>query len=452
MGRGILSAFILLVSGAVLAGRSAAAEPVAAERGRKALLEHAYNPPSWSKEAYDQAWRQWGDATQAPAAYAEAFRERYGLHPAPFPNGGYPMGLRESTFLLRKTISNDCLLCHGGSIAGQSYVGLGNAALEIQALFEDLNAADGRAKKTPFVFGNVRGTNEAGSMAVFLLAFREPDLTFRRPALDLELRENLCEDVPAWWLLKKKKTMYYTGGADARSVRSIMQFMMHPLNPAEAFKKEEETFRDIQAFILSIQPPRFPYPIETELAHKGERLFLDHCARCHGTYGEKWTYPNKIVPIDTIGTDRTRFDGISEKFQRYYNGTWFAREKTGWLLDEYSATYTEGYQAPPLDGLWATAPYLHNGSVPTVYQVLNSKTRPKIFTRSYKTGTDEYDPVHLGWKVRVLDAGADPRLPGIERRKIYDTTQPGRSNAGHTFGDKLNEEERRAVIEYLKTL
>jgi hypothetical protein len=124
----------------------------------------------------------------------------------------------------------------------------------------------------------------------------------------------------------------------------------------------------------------------------------------------------------------------------------------GWLADEFPARISAGYQAPPLDGIWATAPYLHNGSVPTVYELLSSKSRPRVFTRSYRTGAEEYDPAKLGWKVQVLSHGADPNAPAYEQRKIYDTTQPGRGNGGHTFGDDLTEDERMAVIEYLKTL
>jgi hypothetical protein len=83
---------------------------------------------------------------------------------------------------------------------------------------------------------------------------------------------------------------------------------------------------------------------------------------------------------------------------------------------------------------------------------LNSKARPKIFTRSYRTGVEDYDTAKLGWKITVLDKPADPRLPSFERRKIYDATQPGRANTGHTYGDKFTDDERTAVIEYLKTL
>jgi mono/diheme cytochrome c family protein len=289
-------------------------------------------------------------------------------------------------------------------------------------------------------------------MSVFLLGYRNPDLSLRTKRLPLGLHDDMCEDVPAWWLLKKKRRMYYTGGIDARSVRSLMQFMMVPFNSAATFEREEATFRDIQAYILSLEAPKYPLPIDRSLAQRGELLFRRDCARCHGTYGDEPTYPNKIVPIDEIGTDPKRYQGIEAVFGEYYNTTWFSREQPGWLLDTGAAVETPGYQAPPLDGLWATAPYLHNGSVPTVEGVLNSAARPKIFTRSFRTGREDYDPVRLGWKVTVLEQAPPPSPDPVETRKVYDTTRPGRSNTGHTYGDHLSDEDRRALIEYLKTL
>lgn len=439
--------------GLVIVAALGAKHPGAAERGATALLGRAFNLPSWSMQAYANAWRRWdGTPREAPEPYDAAFREHYGLHPAPYASGGYPMGLREAKGLLTKGIATDCLLCHGGSIAGRSYVGLGNASVDIQALFEDLAAADGRPAKLPFTFSNVRGTSEAGGMAAFLLGLREPDLTMRTTRLDLGLRDDLCEDVPAWWLLKKKKTMYYTGAGDARSVRSLMQFMLSPLTLPSTFDREEPTFRDIQAYILSLQPPRYPFPIDRAQVQAGEKIFVQTCARCHGTYGEKWTYPNKVVPLDEIGTDPNRYRGISAAFGAHYNRSWFGHENPGWLADDYKAHVTAGYQAPPLDGLWATAPYFHNGSVPTVYHVLHSKARPRRFTRTYRTDSDGFDQTKLGWHVQEVEHDADAACSPYERRKIYDTTLPGRHNGGHTFGDDLTEAERMAVIEYLKTL
>lgn len=420
--------------------------PTAAQRGRANLLSKNYNPPVWPRAAYDAAWKHWG-VEHRPTAddYPRLFRERYGLHPAPYPNDGLPMGLRQDEMALglRKGVTTDCLLCHGGSIFGQSYVGLGNTALDFHALYEELGASAPRRAKPPFVFTRVRGTSEAGAMAVYLLGYREPNLSLRLTRRELGLHDDLVEDAPAWWLLRKKKTMYHTGGADARSVRAIMQFMMSPLNFPSAFHKAEPDFRDILAFLKSLEPPKYPLPIDRKLAARGEALFTAHCARCHGSYGEKWTYPNKVIPIAEIGTDRRRYDGITRQFGEYYVKSWFA--------GDYKPLESAGYQAPPLDGVWATAPYLHNGSVPTLYGVLNSKARPKLFTRSYRTDREAYDEKHVGWKVKVLKA-APAGVPAIEARKVYDTSQPGRSNGGHTYGDKLSDAERMAVIEYLKTL
>jgi hypothetical protein len=441
-------AFALLAACSAALAVRAAAPPGAAQRGRKALLTRSYNPPSMNVQAYDNAWRHWG-LERKPADYDRLFRERYGLHPAPYPNGKLPMGLRVDTLSTplgkRKGLAVDCLICHGGSIAGKSYIGLGNASLDYQAFYEEMSGGLTRRARSPFRFSNVRGTSEAGGMAVFLLGYRTPELGLRLVRLNLGLYDDLCEDPPAWWLLKKKKTMYHTGGGDQRSVRSLMQFMMGPANFPSAFHKAESDFKDIRQYLLSIEAPRYPLPINRARAARGERVFKKTCSRCHGTYGQKWTYPNKIIPLEEIGTDRRRYDGITRKFGEYYNKSWFARD--------YKALASDGYQAPPLDGIWATAPYLHNGSVPTVYHLLNSKSRPKIFTRSFRTDLGAYDPQKLGWKVRVLHRAPDAKkTPAIEFRKVYDTRKSGRGNGGHTFGDKLTEEQRMAVIEYLKTL
>src|SRR5262245_7148453 len=268
--------FILFVA----AGPLLAAE-TAAERGKKALLGKSYVPPTMALTAYDDAWKHWG-LKEKPAAkdYARLFRQRYGLHPAPYANDGYPMGVRVAAstlpFTKKKMLTVDCLLCHGGSRFGKSYVGLGNSTLDFQAFYEEMNATAPRRAKTPFTFSQVRGTSEAGGMAVYLLGFREPSLSLRLVRRDLDLHDDLCEDPPAWWILKKKKTMYHTGGGDVRSVRSIMQFMLSPLNPPDAFEKEEPTFRDILAYLRTIEPPKYPFPIDQEQARKGEQLFLQN--------------------------------------------------------------------------------------------------------------------------------------------------------------------------------
>jgi hypothetical protein len=436
---------ILMLANSIQASEPMRALPAAAQRGKAALESKAFIPSFWPRAAYDLAWKQWGIA-EKPKDYAAAFNDRYGLHPAPYENAGLPMGLRSAPYLpLVKGIALDCMTCHGSSLLGKSYVGLGNASLDIQALFEDLYVAGKIPAKLPFTFTQARGTNEAGAFSVYLLGYRNDDLSLRERSRDLGLKDDSCEDVPAWWLLKKKKTMYHVGATDARSVRSLMQFMMHPLTLPRDFEKAEPDFRDIQAYLLSLEPPEYPFPIDRGLAARGRGIFEANCAKCHGTYGAEPTYPNKVVPLEEIGTDRTRFDNIGVKFGEAYAASWFAQESPPKPIRP-----TLGYQAPPLDGVWATAPYFHNGSVPTLDGVLNSKARPTVFTRSYRTGEGDYDQVRVGWKVKEVPPAVD--APPYERRKIYDTTKRGRGNGGHTYGDDLTAEERTAVIEYLKTL
>ena len=416
-----------------------------AERGKKLLEETAYIPAFWPTAAYNRVWRQWNVA-EKPNEYAEVVAKRYGLHKAPYDNDGLPMGLRKANYLFNTGIGIDCLTCHGGSIMGQSIVGLGNSTLDIHALFDEMAKAAGNPIRPPFQFSQVRGTSEAGAFSVYLLGLRNDDLTGASKPRDLGLHDDAVEDVPAWWLLKKKKTMYYTGATPADSVRSLMQFMMHPLTLPSQFEKAEPDFRDIQKYLQSIEPPKYPFAIDAEKARRGEQLFLDNCAKCHGTYGPDWTYPNRIIPLDEIGTDPKRYENIGQSFGEAYNKSWFAKETPAKPVRP-----TVGYQAPPLDGIWATAPYFHNGSVPTIWNALDSKSRPKRFTRSFETNEADYDKQHIGWKIRKVSESDIPST-AIDRRKIYDTSQPGRSNAGHTYGDNLSNEERWELLEYLKNL
>ena len=98
----------------------------------------------------------------------------------------------------------------------------------------------------------------------------------------LTYRTHLNQDIPAWWLLKKKKTMFHTGDIDARSVRTNMTFLLSPLNSAAYIKKQEPVFHDIKAFLFSLEAPRYPFAVDKDKAARGEKVFGQHCAKCHG--------------------------------------------------------------------------------------------------------------------------------------------------------------------------
>src|ERR1700752_3743584 len=90
-GRTLLTAVLL----ALPAGGLRGAQPTAAERGEKALLTRSFTPGTSSPQAYRDLWRTWGGLTEPPAGADRALREHYGLHEAPYPNDGLPMGLRQ---------------------------------------------------------------------------------------------------------------------------------------------------------------------------------------------------------------------------------------------------------------------------------------------------------------------------------------------------------------------
>lgn len=430
------------------------AEVSAADRGRAALLTRCFSAALLPRDKYEQLWKQWGLKSR-PADFDAQVRERYGLHDAPYPNDGLPMGLRPTTTKRGNTpaVGVDCMLCHGGAIFGKSMVGLPNTSIELSSLFRDLDKADGGFGLFPIRFSNVRGTTESTAAGVYLIAMRDAELNRRLPVADLggPVPDQLCEDAPAWWLLKRKGTMYHNGQIDARAVRPLMTFMLGPAERA-TFDREEPTFRDVQQFIHTIEPPKYPLPIDAARAGRGRAVFNESCAKCHGSYGEgDDAYPNKIVPLAKIGTDPSLVRGLTPRIEEVFRQSWFTRE-TGPDGKPFPLRYNEGYQAPPLDGIWATAPYLHNGSVPTLADLLQSSARPRKFTRSYRTDARDYDADRVGWKVTPVPTDAATPRNGADARRIYDTSQPGRSNAGHTFGDDLSDEDRRALIEYLKTL
>ena len=140
--------------------------------------------------------------------------------------------------------------------------------------------------------------------------------------------------------------------------------------------------------------------------------------------------------------------GLSDRLVAHYNSTW--------LGAEYPVqTKRVGYQAPPLDGIWATAPYLHNGSVPTLHALLDSTTRPARFTRPPSTDFSHYDTLAVGWKfseVTAEELASTAKRSPFQAKFIVNTARFGMGNQGHTFGDQLTEAERAEVIEYLKTL
>ncbi len=128
-------------------------------------------------------------------------------------------------------------------------------------------------------------------------------------------------------------------------------------------------------------PPGYPYEIDTQLAARGKPLYERYCASCHGQDGRDFSGESvgKVVPIDEIGTDRHRLDSYTLVLAANQN-TLYAGYP--WRFSRFKKT--NGYANLPLDGIWLRGPYLHNGSVPTLRDLLEAPGhRPEVFFRGY---------------------------------------------------------------------
>ena len=365
-----------------------------------------------------------------------------------------------------KVVYTNCLSCHGdrSPADGSLIIGLGNSTADntvdvaqqfglidnvVKARYTT-NSPEWRAyyplsrgftSIAPFIKTETRGVNPADKIFAALSAFRNgKNLTWLdQPQFVIPTRV-VPTDVPAWWLMHKKNALYYDGiGRGEFGRLSMATALVSMLDSSEA-RKIDANFNDVMAYIRSIRPPQYPFTIDQNLLEKGKSIFNMQCAKCHGTYGPTPTYPNLLVDLQTIRTDSAL---ANEYFTNPAYHTWFNHS---WFNQQPAAAQVlpnRGYIAPPLDGIWATAPYFHNGSVPTLDDVLNSTNRPAKWSRNFDNKAD-YDNVKVGWKYAVQTSKTDI--------KTYDTSLYGYGNGGHIWGDKLTADERKAVVEYLKSL
>lgn len=362
-----------------------------------------------------------------------------------------------------------CLNCHAQKLFGQLVLGLGDATLDfVGSRRTTVLAADGYVKQKygensptyqaflPFMQGSlaiadeivtdVRGVNSANKLFAVLAAHRDPVTLAWSDTPSKEIPPgSFAADVPPWWHLQKKHALYAAGIGQGDFGRLSSASGMLTLRSVAEAEAEDAKFPDLMAWIRTIQAPKYPFPIDATKAQAGAVVFAEHCERCHGTYAanaeQTDTYPNLLVDIDYVGTDKAMLESYQEQpeFLDWYNASWYATGTSGAHLNQ-----TNGYVAPPLDGIWATAPYLHNASVPSLAVLLDSKLRPTFWKRSFGTEMVDYDQAAVGWKYQTPTAQNDG--------ETYDTTKWSYGNGGHTFGDVLTAEQRAAVIEYLKTL
>lgn len=423
------------------------------ERGYHLLTTKAYLPPDFDQEVFDELWKTWEEPLRSQAERATPDQRRrmafsrYGLTEAPSEPGRTALQYVDDG---QGGWVMNCFACHGGKVAGRVIPGAPNTLYALQTLTDDVRATKLRMGKAlahmdlggaAMPLGTTIGTTNAVAFGIVLLTYRDADLNVHRDRLPPKLVHH-DHDAPPWWNIKKKRHLYADGGVP-KSHRALMQFLLLPKNGPEKFREWESDYRDVLAWIESLEPPKYPFAIDDALAARGEPLFVQHCSQCHGTYGLDGSYPEVNVPLDEIGTDRARFDAIPASWREAYSATWFGHYGEKAVKSELA-----GYLAPPLDGIWASAPYLHNGSVPTLWHLFYPDRRPDVWTRS----EDGYDTQKVGLEITVLDDVPAETRHGAARRRYFDTREFGKSASGHLFPDVLHDEEKRAVIEYLKTL
>ena len=239
-------------------------------------------------------------------------------------------------------------------------------------------------------------------------------------------------DLPSLWNQRPRQKMqlHWDGNNDSVAERNISAAIGAG---ASADSLDQERLDRVTDWILDLKAPKYPRErINADLAAQGASIYRENCASCHSFKGSR---TGKVTRIDDVGTDRHRLDSFTQELVDKQG------EGTGNLPKFSHFKKTNGYANQPLDGVWLRAPYLHNGSVPTLEDLLSPPAqRPDRFYR----GVDIYDWERVGF----ISRGSTAKRIGF----LYDTEEPGNGNGGHTYGTDLSADDKRALIEYMKTL
>jgi mono/diheme cytochrome c family protein len=245
-------------------------------------------------------------------------------------------------------------------------------------------------------------------------------------------------DMPSVWNLKKYQPekghrMNFAGDShDPYSViiDSALGLMGAEPKDKRAFLSQIDWLVD---YLKNLPAPAYPFPIDKALAAQGKPVFDANCAACHAS-----ARTGTVIPLPEIGTDRGRIDTWGEQAAIEANQV---VKKMGIERKGLVEAPLTGYVAQFLDGIWLRAPYLHNGSVPSLADLLTPPAqRPQSFWRGY----DVYDQTKIGFVVQ----GSAAQQAGTE----FDTRLRGNGNLGHDFGTGLADADKAALLEYLKTL
>jgi hypothetical protein len=247
-------------------------------------------------------------------------------------------------------------------------------------------------------------------------------------------------DLPSIWNQRMREGMNLHWDGNNSSVRE-RNFSAAFGAGATREHVDSRSLSRIADWLRDFPAPPYPFAKTSDaavLAH-GQQLYTHYCAECHSVGARR---VGQVIPLAEIGTDEGRLNSYTDKLVT--------------LQHEYGKGYewgfthfhkTDGYAAAPLDGIWARAPYLHNGSVPSLWDLLTPAEQRNGGRSWFYTGHGVYDTTNVGFRVDV---------DGIPGRKAFRfvITDRGNSNKGHsgaTYGTALSDADKRALLEYLKT-
>lgn len=261
---------------------------------------------------------------------------------------------------------------------------------------------------------------------------------------DLKPQERIgAADFPSIFLQGPREGMelHWDGNNSSLAERNLSAALGAGVTPETV---DHEAIGRLADWLKTLKPPMRPGVQSTDQTARGQAIYARECAACHGfsdggDYRFEGDRLGKVEPVAALGTDRARLDSYTEEFR----GMQLERLFAGTPHRFRSFVKTDGYANMPLDGLWLRGPYLHNGSVPTLADLLSPPSaRPAAFLR----GSDVVDVARGGFS-------SPPCTPSVPTQTdfCFDTTLPGNGSGGHVYGTGLGEDEKNDLLAYLTT-
>jgi hypothetical protein len=356
-----------------------------------------------------------------------------------------------------------CVACHSGKAAGQYIVGLGNKTIDVGQIGRDVylaqlvwgaipnskgaeyKAIHERSKEFTKGLSSSKLTNETQGLVPTSL-IRSWFYKIQNVPYPEGMPKGLVK-VPHMWGYgeKRKSGSFWDGEANGTLPGWAVAVELYAGQTIENVRSYLDKIHEAEDLLSDILPPKYPFQIDETKLQRGKEVFNQTCVKCHGEHnidleGLPVYTAVKHIPWKVVQTDRKRLDALTPELYDLIS--------TGPLNDlmQVWPQSEKGYVAPALWGVWSRFPYLHNGSVPTILDLLSKpELRPKSFSLFASGERVNFDEKNLGLKVKIDEEN---------KRFIYDTTRAGHSNQGHYFKsfETLTPEKKSDLIEYLKTL